>query len=106
MFKSLQSIIPGFAISSENPLPRSKSRIDHWLEPDLKLLVEESNTCGNEFVIYSLLELFLRHNQKVVFVGAANTFHHYSSVLKKLVSSATTLTSSQGINLQSHVASG
>ena len=42
-----------------------------------ELLIEESNTCGGEFVIYSLLELFLRNQTKVIFVASANSYQHY-----------------------------
>ena len=75
---------------------------------DQRILVEDSNTCGGEFVVYSLLEQFLRKNYKVVFVAAANSFPHYSTVLKKLVSVISTTfvrscfqlhTLFQGINL-------
>ena len=55
---------------------------------DLKLLVEDSNACTGEFVIYSVLELFLRRQTSpanVIFVGAMQSFSHYSAVLKKLV---------------------
>ena len=58
-------------------------------------MVEESNGCGAEFVIYSLLELYLRNNYKVVFLAAANSFPHYNTVMKKL-----------GINLQQAVEAG
>jgi archaellum biogenesis ATPase FlaH len=45
--------------------------------------------------VYSLLELFLRQNHKVIFIAAANTYPHYLSVMKKL-----------GINLQQSITSG
>ena len=55
---------------------------------DLKLLIEDSNACTGEFIIYSVLELFLRRQTSpanVIFVGAMQSFSHYSAVLKKLV---------------------
>jgi hypothetical protein len=54
----------------------------------LKMIVEDSNTCSGDFVIYSLLELYLiNQNNSIVFIGASQSFSHYSAVLKKLVSS-------------------
>ena len=44
---------------------------------DLRIIVEESNTCGAEFVIYSLLELYMRRGYKVVFIASANSYAHY-----------------------------
>lgn len=88
MFKQLSSLIPGFQISSESSFPSSKSNSSQS-KVDLRVLIEESNTCGGEFVLCSLLELLLRQNVKVVFVGVQNSFTHYAAVLKKL-----------GINLQ------
>jgi len=58
----------------------------------LKLLVEDSNACTGEFVLYSLLELFMRQQQAsptdygILFIGATQSFRHYSAVLKKMVS--------------------
>ena len=80
-------------------LPPSKSAV--WIQlansnsVDQRILVEDSNTCGGEFVIYSLLELFLRHQTKVVFIAASNSYPHYLAVMKKL-----------GINLQSCIDKG
>ena len=51
--------------------------------------MEESISCSAEFVIHSLIELYLRNDYKVVLVAAVNPFAHYAAVLKKL-----------GINLQ------
>ena len=48
------------------------------------MLIEESNSCGAEFVIYSVLEFYLRNNYKVVFLATANSFAHYNAVMKKL----------------------
>jgi len=54
----------------------------------MKILVEDSNSCTGEFVVYSLIEMFLRRTTtpgNVVFVGAAQSFSHYNAVLKKMV---------------------
>ncbi|CDW83780.1 elongator protein 6 [Stylonychia lemnae] len=52
---------------------------------DHKIIVEDSNACTGEFVIYSLLELYLRNqNNGVIFVAASQSFSHYQAVLKKL----------------------
>lgn len=59
---------------------------------DQRILVEESNTCSGEFLIHSLLELYLRNGYKVVLVSAANPYAHNAAVLKKL-----------GINLQQQI---
>lgn len=97
MFKQLQTLIPGFEISADSPLPHSKPSPSHMKQAltfsvDLRLLIEESNTAGGEFVVCSVLELFLRQSQKVVFVGAQNSFSHYEAILKKLVSFDSSLT--------------
>jgi hypothetical protein len=59
----------------------------------LKLLVEDSNSCTGEFMLYSLLELFMRQQQSatpdnaygILFIGATQSFSHYAAVLKKMV---------------------
>ena len=87
MFAQLSTLIPGFdltpeTIPSSTPDPISDRPID------LKLLIEDSNACTGEFVIYSVLELFLRRQTSpahVIFVGAMQSFSHYAAVLKKLV---------------------
>ena len=57
------------------------------------MLIEESNACSGDFVIYSLLDMYLRgKTNKVIFVASANSFHHYQAVMKKL-----------GLNLQSSI---
>jgi hypothetical protein len=60
MFHSLHTLIPGFDLTSDN-IPNSKdSNLLSKRCVDLKILVEESNTCSGEFVIYSLVELYQR----------------------------------------------
>lgn len=49
------------------------------------MLVEEGNFAQGDFVIYSLLELYLRSANKVVFIGSSQSFAHYEAVMKKLV---------------------
>jgi hypothetical protein len=41
---------------------------------DLKILVEDSNSCTGEFAIYSLVELYMRRTPtpaNIIFVGAS-----------------------------------
>ncbi len=60
----------------------------------MKILVEDSNSCTGEFVIYSLIEMFLRRTStpgNVVFVAATQSFTHYNAVLKKIVSKTASL---------------
>lgn len=76
MFAQLSTLIPGFDLTPET------------IPSNLKLLIEDSNACTGEFVIYCVLELFLRRQTSpanVIFVGAMQSFSHYSAVLKKLV---------------------
>ena len=80
MFKQLESIIPGFELDPKKPM---------------KILMEDCNACGGEFIIYSLLELYLRENTKVAFVASQHFYPHYLSVMKKM-----------GINLQTSIDSG
>ena len=50
----------------------------------MKILVEDSNSCTGEFVIYSLIEMFLRRTStpgNVVFVAATQSFTHYNQTL-------------------------
>jgi Elongation complex protein 6 len=49
------------------------------------VLVEEGNFAQGDFVIYSLLELYLRSAHKVVFIASSQSFAHYAAVMKKLV---------------------
>jgi len=83
MFKSLASLIPGFDISHDN-LP--KSNLNFPIITDECLLIEDSNACSGEFLICSLLELYLRDSKNgIVFIASVNSFDHYAAVLKKLV---------------------
>jgi hypothetical protein len=87
MFAQLSTLIPGFDLTPET-IPSSISHTISDSHIDLKLLIEDSNACTGEFVIYSVLELFLRRQTSpanVIFVGAMQSFSHYSAVLKKLV---------------------
>jgi len=74
MFGQVNQLIPGFELRVEEPT---------------KILIEDCNSASGDFVLYSLMELYLRSQAKVLFIGAANSFHHYSAVLKKLVSPIT-----------------
>jgi hypothetical protein len=47
MFKKLQEIIPGFDFDSKN----LKNK---------KILIEDSNSCTGEWLVYSLIEHFIR----------------------------------------------
>ena len=71
MFSQVNQLIPGFELRVDQPT---------------RILIEDCNSASGDFVLYSLIELYLRSNSKVLFIGAANSFHHYSAVLKKLVS--------------------
>lgn len=68
----MQEIMPGFDFGKD--------------KLDSTVLVEEGNYSQGDFVIYSLLELYLRCSEKVVFVASQQSFAHYSAVMKKLVS--------------------
>jgi hypothetical protein len=52
---------------------------------ELKVVVEDGSMQSGEFLVLSLLELFIRAQRKVVFVASANSYAHYSATIKKLV---------------------
>ena len=52
--------MPGFTLGSESLQPGK----------ELRIMIEEGNAAQGEFVIHSMLELLLRNQAKVVFVGA------------------------------------
>jgi hypothetical protein len=66
MISSLQQQMPGFTLEARS-----------FQESRCKVLVESSATQPSDFCIFSLLELCLRNDISVVFVGALHSFAHY-----------------------------
>jgi hypothetical protein len=60
MIGQLREQMPGFTLGSESLQPGK----------ELRIMIEEGNAAQGEFVIHSMLELLLRNQAKVVFVGA------------------------------------
>ena len=63
------------------------------MKKNAKIIVEDSNACTAEWVNYSLLELYLRAEIKVVMIASQQSYFHYNTVLKKM----------GGINLQTSI---
>ena len=82
MFDAMQDLIPGFNLTKET-IPQGMSSLHYIL--DLKIIIEDSSLHPGEFMVLSLLELFIRAQRKIVFVASANSFDHYSATMKKLV---------------------
>ena len=71
MFKQLETIIPGFEL---DPSKAGK-----------KLLITDTTACTGEWLIYSLLEMYLRDSSsRVILVASDNSYSHLLAVMKKL----------------------
>ena len=70
MIKELKTLVSGFDLD---------------VKAQTKVLIEDSNACSAEWVVYSLLEPYLRDETiKIIFVASQQFYSHYQTVFKKM----------------------